>query len=201
MTGLWEAIRSLLARLFGGSGIQRRLKVLEAMEAKFTAAKRDNTDSVESLKDEIHTLESRALRKKQELEKVHGDSKRIVVGEIERIFRELDRLRGRENIIAANLDRIGMAVAKIGEAKAALKAGVSEEQFDDIAVELQDLFAGLGESDRAARDLAREKYEAAAPSQVDTERRMAELTEEQKAPASLSPEMEKRLKQLEAEEA
>lgn len=84
---------------------------------------------------------------------------------------------------------------------AALKMGVREEQFDDIAVELQEFFAGLHESDRTAPDLEREKYEVTAPSQVDTERHLAEITEEQEAPGGLSPEMEERLKQLEAEEA
>ncbi len=201
MAGFWEAIRSLLAKLFGGSDKDRRLKVLVSMEVKFTTSKRDNLNSLESLKDEIRALEARALRKKQELETVRGDSRRIVVGEIERIFRELDRLRGRENVIAANLDRLGVALAKIGEGKAALRAGVREEQFDDIAMELQELFSGLRESDRAAQDLEQERYRAAVPNKVETDKRMAELTEEEKAPSDLSPEMEKRLKQLEAEEA
>lgn len=200
MAGLWEAIRSLLARLFGGSDAQRRFKTLETMEAQFSASKRDNVDSVESLKEEIRTLEAHALRKKQEFEKAHGDSKRVIAGEIERIFRELDRLRGRETILATSLDRIGVALAKIGEAKAALKAGVSEEQFDEIAVELQDLFADLRQADKAARDLEREQYEVAAPPQVETEKRMADLTEEREAPITLSPETEQRLKKLEAEE-
>jgi hypothetical protein len=190
-----------LARLFGGSDVQRRFKTLETMEAQFSTSKRDNVDSVESLKEDIRTLEAHALHKKQEFEKAHGDSKRVIAGEIERIFRELDRLRGRETILATNLDRIGVALAKIGEAKAALKAGVSEEQFDSIAVELQDLFADLRQADKAARDLEREAYEVAAPPQVETEQRMADLTEEPQAPITLSPETEQRLKKLEAEEA
>ncbi len=201
MADFWEAIRSFLARLFGGSDTKRRLKSLEAMEVKFTAAKRDNTDSLEALKDEIRVLESRARKKKQELEEARGDSRRIVVGEVERIFRELDRLRGRENILAANLDRIGTALAKVGEAKAALRAGVSEEQFDEIALDLQNLFSALRESDRAARDLERERYEAPAANEVKTEERMAELAEDEKTPADLSPEIERRLRQLEAEDA
>ena len=201
MAGLWEAIRSLLARLFGGSDAQGRVNALETMEANFTASKRDNTDSLEALKEEIRTLESRALQKKQEFERSHGDSKRVVAGEIERIFRELDRLRGRETIIGKNLDRIGVALDKIREAKAAMQAGVTDEQFDEIALELQDLFATLRQSDRAARDLEREKYEVAEPTPVKTEQRMAELTEETKTPITLSPETEQRLKKLEAEEA
>jgi hypothetical protein len=201
MAGLWETIRSLLARLFGGSGAPRRVSALETMEASFTASKRDNADSLEALKEEIRTLESRALQKKQEFERSHGDSRRVVAGEIERIFRDLDRLRGRETILGKNLDRIAVALDKIHEAKAAMQAGVTDEQFDEIALELKDLFATLRQSDRAARDLEREKYEVAEPAPVKTEQRLAELTEEAKTPITLSPETEQRLKKLEAEEA
>jgi len=200
MASLWDEIRAFLARLFGGSDTERRMRALNAMEAKLEAAKRDNTDSLEALKDEIRALEARALQKKKELDRTHGDSRRIVVGEVERIFRELDRRRGREGVIAANMERIGIALAKIGEAKDALRAGVTEDQFDDIALEIQDLFGELKEADRAARDLEREKYEAPEPSRVDVEQRMAEVAGEEKAPAELSPETEKRLKQLAAEE-
>ncbi len=200
MAGIWESIREFLAKLFGGGNdTQRRLKALDGMEDKFVAARRDNEDSVHSLKDEIKTLEARALQKKRELDQVHGDSKRIVVGEIERVFRDLDRLRGRENVVGANLERIGVALAKVGEAKAALRAGVSEEQFDDIALEIQDLFGTLKMLDRAATDLDREKYEAPVTSKVDVDQRMAEVQGAEKASVVLSPETEKRLKELETE--
>lgn len=200
MAGIWEAIREFLAKLFGGGNdTQRRLKALDGMEDKFVAAKRDNEDSLHSLKDEIRTLEARAVQKKRELDQVHGDSKRIVVGEIDRLFRELDRLRGRENVVEANMERIGVALAKVGEAKAALRAGVSEEQFDDIALEIQDLFGTLKTLDRAATDLDREKYEAPLASKVDVDQRMAKVQGAEKAPVALSPETEKRLKQLETE--
>jgi hypothetical protein len=201
MAGLWDSIREFLAKLFGGNDTQRRLRRLQGMEDRFTAAKRDNEDSLQALKDEIKGLEARALRKKRELDQVHGDSKRIVVSEVERTFRELDRLRGREEIVAANLDRIGVALAKVGEAKAALRAGVSEEQFDEIALEIQELFGTLKTLDIAAKDLEREKYAAPVAPAIDVSQRMAEAEGAEKAPAALSPETEKRLKQLETEEA
>ncbi|MBN1506058.1 MAG: hypothetical protein JW955_04385 [Sedimentisphaerales bacterium] len=201
MAGLWETIRSLVARLFGGSDARRRASALETMEANFAASKRDNTGGLEALKEEIRTLESRAMQKKQEFERSHGDSRRVVAGEIERVFREMDRLRGRETIIGKNLDRIGVALDKIREAKAALQTGVTEGQFDEIALELQDLFATLRQSDKAARDLERERYEVAEPTPVKTEQRVAEFAEETKPPITLSPETEERLKKLEAEEA
>lgn len=202
MAKILEAIRALLAKIFGGKNeTQRRLAALEKMEAGFTASRRDNVDRLDELKSEIRTLESRAINKKKEMEQSHGDSKRIVVGEIERIFRELDRLRGRENIIAANLDRIDVALSKIREAKAALSAGVTEEQLDNIALEIQDLFETLKTLDRTSADLEREKYEAPKVAHVDVETRIAETEGAEKAPVALSPETEKRLKQLETEEA
>jgi len=170
------------------------------MEEKFLSAKRDNEDSLFSLKDDIRSKEALALKKKKELDGVSGDSRRVVVGEIERVFRELDRLRGRENVVAANLDRIDIALAKVGEAKAALRAGVSEEQFDDIALEVQDLFSSLKALDRAAVDLDREKYEPPTTSTVDVEQRVAEIQSNEVAPTGLSAETEKRLKELETEE-
>jgi hypothetical protein len=186
--------------LFGGvNDTQRSFKRLDAMAAKFISAKRNNEYSFESLKDEMRLLESRARQKKRELDQARGHSKRIVVGEIERVFREMDRLRGRENIIAANLDRIGVALAKVGEAKAALRADVSEEQFDDIALEIEDLFDTLKALDVAATDLAGEKYEAPVASEEDVDQRVANVQAAEKAPVVLSPETEKRLEQLEAE--
>jgi len=207
MARLAEVTRPLIEKLVSvfrrKSPEQRRLKALVEMEEKLWSAQRANTDAVEALKAEIRTLEARALQKKKEHERTHGDSRRIVVGEIERIFRELDRLRGRERIVASNLDRIGLALAKIGEAKAAIEHGITEEEFDDIALEIQDLFGQLRDADRAARELEREQYKIPEPAPVDVEKRMAELEEESQpemeAPADLPPELEKRLRRLEAE--
>ena len=49
-------------------------------------------------------------------------------------------------------------------------------------------------------DLAQVEYEAPEHSRVDIEQRMAEVQGEAVTPTGLSPEIEKRLKQLEAEE-
>lgn len=199
MAGILDMIRELLAKLFGGNDVQRRLKVLGAMEERFNVAKRDNEDSLRNLKEEIRTEENRARKLKQEHEQAHGDSKRIVAGEIERLFRGLDRLRGRENVIAGNLDRIAVALAKVAEAKAALKAGVSEAEFDDIALEIQDLFGSLKSMDRAARDLDRETYAPAEAVPVNAEERLAEVAGEKESATELSEETQKRLKALELE--
>ena len=197
MSKLWEAISDLLSKLFGGNDVRKRLKVLDGMEERFSVAKRDNEDSLQNLKDDIKALETRALQKKRELEQSHGDTKRIIVGEIERVFRELDGLRGRENVIAANLERIRGALAKTGEAKVALRAGMSEDQLDTLALEMQDLYGELKSMDRAAVDLEKETYLAPGVSDVNVEKRLAESQGECESPAVLSAETAKRLKQLE----
>lgn len=199
MAGILDRIRELLAKLFGGTDVQRRLRTLGAIEEKCNADKRDNEDSLRNLKEEIRREENRARKLKEEHDQAQGDSRRIVAGEIERLFRGLDRLRGRENVIAGNLERIGVALAKVAEGKAALKTGVSEEQFDEIALELQDLFGALKSADRAARELDREVYTTPEATPVDAETRMAEVAGEKAPAAELSEETQKRLKSLELE--
>jgi hypothetical protein len=200
MSNFWDSIYELLTKLFGSnSSDQRRLKALDGMETHFISARRDNEDNLHSLKDEIKAHEARALKKKQELEQTHGDSKRIVVGEIERIFRELDLTKGRESIVAANLERISQGLAKVREAKAALQAGINEDQFDEIAVEIEDLFSTLKASDRAAADMNREEYAAPETSSVNVDERLESVEGQGVASVDLSPEMQARFKALETE--
>jgi hypothetical protein len=193
------AILSRLAQLLGLKPSEKRR--LELMEQRLVAAKASNVDRLEGLKDKIKLLESQALRKKKELEGARGDSKRLVAGSIEQLFRDLDRLKGQEQIIRSNIERLSVTQAKLQELSVAQETGLEEGQLDDIAVDLQEAVAGLKAADREATDLARVEYEAPERSRVDIEQRMAEVQGETVTQTGLSPETEKRLKQLEAEEA
>lgn len=190
-----SAILSKLARLLGIKPTDERRT--EMMEQKLAVAKAGNVDQLEALKDKIRQFEAQVLRKKKEYESARGDSKRIVGGEIERLFRDLDRLHGRENVIGSNIERISVAQAKIQEYKVAQTKGLEEDELDDIALELQDAFEGLKVADRASRDLEYVKYQAPRADPVNTEKRMAEVTGEQQTTTGLSAETEKRLRQLE----
>lgn len=202
MENFGEAISEILSKLAEWLGLKpSQAKRLDLMEEKLSQAKRDNCDRLDDVKREIKALEARALQKKKEIEQTRGDSQRIIAGEIERTFRELDRLQDRARIIESSIDRIAISLAKIRELKVALAQGVSEEQLDEIALELHGVFADLKATDKAARELEREKYEAPQAAQVDADRRMAELEGTQESPTGLRPETMKRLKQLEAEEA
>ena len=197
MSTVWENISDVVARIAQWLGIKpSESKRLEALRAKLTTSKATNVDQRETLKDEIRKLEARAKQKKKEFDGASGDIKRMVGREIEGIFRDLDRLRGRENIITGNLDRISVAVAKIDELIVAKAKGVEEGQLDDLALELQDVFADLKESDRATRDLEQERYEAPTSDPVNVEQRMADLEGTEPHVEEISEETKKRLAEL-----
>jgi len=201
MGSFGEAITAILSKLAQFLGIKPSDKRrVELMEQKLATARASNVDRLEALKDRIRQFEAQALRKKREYEAAKGDSKRIVGGEIERLFRDMDRLRGQEKVITSNIERISVAQAKLEEYKAARATGLEEGELDDIALELQDAFEELKVADRASRDLERVEYQAPKVSPVNTEKRLAEVAGEKETATGLSAETEKRLKQLEIEE-
>jgi len=202
MGNLGEVVSSILSKFAQFLGIKPSDKRrTELMKQKIATAKARNIDRLEGLKDKIRQFEARVLRKKKEYEAAKGDSKRVVGGEIERIFRDLDRLQGQENVIVSNIERISVAQAKLEEYEAAQATGLDEGEVDDIALELQEAFEGLRVADRASRDLERVEYQTPEVSPVDTETRMAEVAGEQETTTGLSSVTEKRLKALEADEA
>jgi len=201
MAGVMETIGELLSRL----AVLLRLKPSESqrfdkMEQSLASNKAANIDKMEALKDRIRQFEAQALRKKSEYEQAKGDSKRIVGREIEQLFRDMDRLRGQEDVLSQNIERISLAQAKLEEYKAAVMKGLEEDALDDLALDLQQAFEELKVADRASRDLQKVEYKAPERNRVDTEKRMAEVAGEHETTTGLSPETEKRLKVLEAEE-
>ena len=202
MSKLTDSASAILAKIAEWLGMKpSQAKRIELMEQKLSTARATNADKLEALKDEISKLEHRALQKKKEADAARGDVKRLIVREIEQIFRDLDRLRGRETIITANVDRISMALSKVGELVAAQASGVEEGQLDDIALDLQEVFGQLKASDREARDLEREHYEGPERAAVDVEQRVGELEGAKETSAELSASTLKRLKELETDRA
>ncbi len=198
MSKLTESVSAVLAKIAEWLGMKpSQAKRLELMEQKLNAARAANADKLEALKDEIRKLEHSAVQKKKEADTARGDIKRMVVREIEQIFRDLDRLRGRETIITANLDRISVAISKVGELAAAQASGIEEGQLDDIALDLQEVFGQLKASDREARDLENERYESPERATVDVSQRVGELEGAKETPVELSDSTLKRLKELE----
>src|SRR5947208_618409 len=122
-----STILSRLAQLLRLKPSEKRR--LELMEQKLAAARATNVDRLESLKDRIKLLESQGLRKKKELDAARGDSKRLVAGSIEQLFRDLDRLRGQEQIIRSNIERLSVTQAKLQELRVAQETGLEEGQL------------------------------------------------------------------------
>jgi len=154
----------LAALLRGGAAreerrIGRETRTLTSKKERLEGARRDNEDALEKLKDEIRTLESRALRVYDELQKATGASKNVVAQQLALIKRDLERRNGRLTILVRNLDLIGEAVARVEEMLAALKAGpVNEDEIDELSVYLEDVFDKLAAADEAGRELAEMRY-------------------------------------------
>lgn len=195
------AIPELLERLLELLGIKKSdAAKYQRLKEKISTAKATKVDQLESLKDQHLTLERKALEKKKEYDAAKGDVKRIIAGEIERIFKELDRLKGREAIIGQGIDKLSLAAVKIDEIIAGAGEDIGEDIFDDLAVELEDTFAGLKRTDRAAKGLEEVSYEAPQAARIDVESRLSALDGTKEAAPELSPSTQQRLKELAGEE-
>lgn len=200
----------LLATLLELLGLKTsQKKKFQKMERLLRDKKAVNEDRIEGLKDKIARVERQVLTKKREYEAAKGDMKRIVGGEIERLFEESDRSRGQETILARNLGQIGLGLAKLAEIQASLDSGVEESVFDELALELQDIFGEMKEVDQEARELEATKYTAPQSRTVDLDARMAELEghahtatpqRHSESPEGLSQASLDRMKELDSEE-
>lgn len=174
------------------------------LKEKLLETKAAYVDRLESLKDRIQALERKALDKKREFDTAKGRIKQVVAGEIDRLFKELDRSKENEAIIGQNIDKANIAISKLDSIEDAERPGISEDVFDELAVELQDIFADLKRTDRAAKDLENVQYEAPETSRVDAESRTAELEEPSETTKETAGELPRstvqRLKELAGEE-
>jgi len=199
----FETIGEILAKL----ATWLRLKPseedrLKEMEEQLASARADNEDRLDELKKEAVRLENRLRQQHQQYKQARGATKRIIAREIELTVRELDRTSGREKILTSSLEKISIAQAKLQELMAARAEGVSEDVIDDIGLDLQEALEAVRTTDRAAINLERETYEPPQRTPVDVEQQVAELErgESEENVAQLSPEAQRRLKELEEEE-
>jgi hypothetical protein len=200
MSSFTEAISAVLSGLAQFLGIKPSpIRRIEEMDRKLAAAKASNIDRLEALKEKVKQLEAQIITKKKEYDKAKGYSKQIVGGEIQRLFREIDSLPEEEKVITGNINRISVAKGKIVSLKTSLDKGIEEDELDDIAIEVRQVFDELKAADIALGDLERVKYQPVETKPVNTEKRVSELAEEQETTTSLPPEIEKRLKELETE--
>ena len=170
------ALSDIISRLLELLGLKSSdAKKYETMEQKLSANRALNVDRLEALKEKIATLERQAKTKKKEYDAAKGDTKRVVAGEIQRILGDLDHLQRREVIIGRNIEKLGLAVAKVAEMRDAKAQGVDEEMFDDISVDLEDIVTDLKATDRAAADAEKVTYTAPKGKEIDVESRMADM--------------------------
>ena len=195
------ALSDMLEKILEMLGIKKTDSQQYAkVEEKLRSAKSVNADQLEMLKEKVAEQEREIRQKKRAYDNATGDTKRIVGGEIERLFRDIDRLRGKESIVTRNLDKISLTLAKVDEWRVAQQQGIDEEMLDGLAIDLEDIFADLKATDRTAKSLADVKYEEEAKSNsIDIESRMAELQGEQVASQGMNAETAARLKALDEE--
>ncbi len=195
------ALSDMLEKILEMLGIKKTDSQQYAkVEQKLRSARSVNTDRLDQLKDKVSDLERQVRQKNREYENATGDTKRIIGGEIERLFRDIDRLRGQETIVTRNMDKISMTLAKVDEWRTAQEQGVDEEMLDGLAIDLEDIFAELKATDRTAKSLDNVKYEEEAkPDSIDIERRMSELQGEKVSSETMSAETAVRLKELDSE--
>ena len=199
------ALNDVIAKLLEFLGLKKsESDKYEAMDRKLRSSRASNVDRLEGLKEEIAKLTRQVKAKKTEYDAATGDTRRIVKGEIERLFGELDRIRGRETIIGRNISQLDLAVAKLAELRDAKAQGVEPEALDEIAVELEDIFKELKETDRAKNALDEVRYEPQKSATMDIDARVAELEGVDKATetssAELSDSTRQRLKELAGED-
>lgn len=203
MTGFRDIIGEVLSRAARVLGLKpTQAQRLERLQARLGAAKARNVDQLEEIKDEIKTIEARALRTKRELDETRGDRRRIIAGEIERSFGDLDRLRGKEDVYAQNIDRISRTLAKIDQMVAAGYRGIDEDLVDALAQEADEEFAALKAVDRATVELDRVQYHRGERASENAGERTRDGTRDVRSrdEPELSPQARERLRQLEEEE-
>jgi len=194
------AISDIIAKLLVMLKLKKSdVQKYEKMEHKLRLKKKHNIDRLDDMKERIATLEQRARVKKVEYEAATGNTKRIIIGEIERTFGDLDRLRGQETIIGQNLDKISLSLVKLDEWRVAKEQGVDEDMLDDLAIDLEDVFADLKATDRTSKSLESVRYESPQTKSIDVDSRLAELQGEAPSSEALSPSTAERLKELDEE--
>ena len=177
-----------------------KAKQKQKKDAQIAAEKARLIDSLDQLKEKSNQLERKALGLKNDFDSANGNSKKIIGKEIEQVFRDIDRMRGQENIIMSKIDQYSLAQSKMEELTHAQPQGVDENLLDDVAVDLQDAHEELKSADRVAADLESIEYENPSMSKIDSEERLAEINEDQESVDKLPSEIEERLSQLETEE-
>jgi len=192
---------SFLSKLAEVTGLKTSdAEKLRKEKLNFVAHKAKNVDRLEGLKFKVKRLEEQAFKKKDEYENATGSAKRMIAREIERIFKDIDRLRGQENIINRNIEQLSVALAKIDELIVVKQGAVTEDFADGLAIDLEDTFREAEDIDRAVSALETVEYKGIESDGMDDlDARLDELAGEGNKVNTQNSELENRLRELEAD--
>lgn len=157
-----------------------------------------NEERFESLKKDIQRLGNRAVQKNIEAEASGPDVRKLIIHEIEQIFRDIDNLQGQQNIIIGNLRRISLQISKIDEIMAAKIRGADSKTLDALLIDFQELTKDMRGNDITTSFLEKECYEL--PEEEETARNIHERLSDIQGVADTSGAMpesiQKRLQEL-----
>lgn len=207
-----ESLQSLVAWIVSVLRLGNpELPRLRTQEIQFEQSIRDGHEDLGRLKTDIERLEEQAVQIKRTLDRTAGESRRVLIAQIEQAFEAVELLRDREELILGNLRRSEVALAKVRESIVSIEqGGPGVAALEDLEFELAQKNAEMAMADRATDKLRAERYrrpERLAPtlalSAIARKLDAAQLassklearTGERAAP-SLAPELEKRLREL-----
>lgn len=151
----------------------------EAMRRKMLANQTAQRDELENLKDQIRDVQSTILTKETERNASSGEIRNIVEREIKQLFTDVEKFKGRQEILFRHLDTNSTTIAKIEELVQGLKSPTIEEGVIDILInELEDLFDKLRDEDHSLRELNQVQYKAPVSAAINVDEKLAEFHQE-----------------------
>ena len=202
MSDLSDLLREMLAKLATLTGVTKsKIRKLEGLLADSGTGIRGANDSIEELKRETSVLETRAKKFKSELEKTSPNNRDIVIRQIEATFADLDRNKKKQEFYFGELNRLNALKRRleilIDNERNGIK--IREDEIDEVTQLTEEMIEDIEKKDVVGRELDALDYKEALPRTKQVEDRMQEAAGEVTATSTLSPEMEKRLKELETE--
>ncbi len=185
MENIRELVASALAKVAKGLKLSPTdLERIQAWKEGLEQSKLDHNDRVERLKVELRQVEGRIRKLGEEYDREDGAVKKVAAKQLELACQELELKDAKMEVLFANLEKVMAAQAKIDQLEEAMRRGVTEDQADLLAVELEEAFDALERSDEAMNSAEQVKYQRPAREPVEVSERARAL---RSAPASISP--------------
>ena len=151
----------------------------ETMRLQLLANQTTQLDELDNLKKQIRIIQTTILSKEKERNASSGEIRNIVEREIRQWFSDVDKFKGRQEILFRHLETNSTTIAKIEELVQGLKSPTIQEGVIDLLIsELEGLFDKLKDEDVSLRELTQVQYKASVSASVDVDEKLAEFHKE-----------------------